>query len=348
MEAGNGNKAPVFSIVVPVYNAKKFLEKSLGSILAQTFSDFELILVNDASADGSLTICKKYAALDHRIVLIDCPENHGAAEARNWGIKAAKGCYLCFVDADDYVEPDFLARFYETLQSDDYDFIKCGAYEEYYDMDEKPIYTKACILPDKAFFGIKVVLDQVVDMEQIPLFGYNWNSVYRMDIIKERHLRFDKAMRVHEDFVFNMAYLPFIRKMRCLSYCGYHYIKRNSGSLSYQKGYYDYEKRLLKVRSFLSFLKESQNETQVNLDKVYWMFTRCSFSALEWDTSMEKVRKDPIYVAYRKHCFGPVGLKKKILIAVLQSNHSFLIKPIVWLMGFVQQYFPVLFAKIKR
>ena len=91
MEAGNGNKAPVFSIVVPVYNAKKFLEKSLGSILAQTFSDFELILVNDASADGSLTICKKYAALDHRIVLIDCPENHGAAEARNWGIKAAKG-----------------------------------------------------------------------------------------------------------------------------------------------------------------------------------------------------------------------------------------------------------------
>ena len=339
---------PVFTVVVPVYNAEKYLKKTLRSILDQEFSAFELILVNDGSTDQSLSICEDFASTDARIIVLNNDENCGAAEARNRGIEIARGKYLCFVDADDYIEPDFLRHFYDAFQADDCDFVKCGSYEDYYDANEKEVFAKSCVLSDQVFRETKRIINQVIDMELIPLFGYNWNSCYKLDIITENKLRVDGTLKVHEDFVFNMAYLPFVRKMRCLSYCGYHYIKRNSNSLSFQKTNYNYEMHLLKVRSFLSVLKNHQNETQENLDKVYWMYTRFTFSALESGTSMETVRKEKIFADYRKHSFGPIGLKKKILTCILQSNHTFLIKPLVGLMRIVKQHFRYLFAKIKR
>ena len=339
---------PMFSIVMPVYNAEKYLKHALDSIRNQDFSDFELILVNDASKDRSLTVCEKYAASDKRITVIDLEQNSGAAEARNLGIEAAKGTYLCFADADDYVNADFLRNFYKALRENDFDFIKCGAYEEYYDADERLVYARACRLPDGKYYGTKQLLEQSIDMEQIPLFGYIWNCVYKVDIIKEKHLRFDKTLKVNEDFDFNLKYLAFAKNMKCLSSCSYHYAKRNAGSLSSEVDNYDYEKHLLKIRGFLQLLKIHQNETQENLDKLYWMFTRFTFSALEAGETMETVRCEEIFRTFRQHCFGPVGSKKKLLTGILQSNKAFLIKPTVGLMRFVKQHLPVLFAKVKK
>lgn len=338
---------PVFSIVMPVYNAEKYLEHALDSIRNQDFSDFELILVNDSSVDNSLAVCFKYAAIDQRITVIDCKTNCGAAVARNRGIKAAKGTYLCFVDADDYIDRDFLQQFYDALQEDEYDLVKSGAYEEYYDKEDL-VYSRKCMLQHKNCQGLKEITEQVIDMEQIPLFGYIWNSVYKMSIIRAHNLWFDKTLTVNEDFAFNVAYLPFVSKMKCLSYCGYHYAKRNNTSLSSQQKNYDFEKHLLKVRSFLLLLKQNQMETQAMLDNVYWMFTRFTFSALEAGTALETVRKEPIFTAYQNHRFGPVGSKKKLLTGILQSNKAFLIKPTVGLMRFVKQHLPVLFAKVKK
>ena len=89
-------------------------------------------------------------------------------------------------------------------------------------------------------------------------------------------------------------------------------------------------------------------KTQAMLDKVYWMFTRFTFSALEAGTALETVRKEPIFTVYQNHSFGPMGCKKKILTSILQSNKAFLIKPTVSLVGFVKQHLPVLFAKAKK
>ena len=339
---------PVFSIVMPVYNADKYLEKALDSIRNQNFTDFELIVINDCSTDQSLAICKKYSALDYRIILIDSENNGGAAEARNRGIQAARGKYLCFVDADDYIDRDFLEHFYNVLKNEDYDFVKFGAYEEYFDREETIRYSRQCMLEDKEYQGTKEITEQAIDMEQIPLFGYIWNSVYKMDIVKSHDLRFDKTLPVNEDFAFNLRYLSFVRKMKCLSYCGYHYAKRNNASLSSQYKNYDYEKHLLKVRGFLSLLRNNQLETQENLDKVYWMFTRFTYSALAAGTTLEAIRKEALYDAYRKHCFGTVVLKKEMLIRILQSNHAILIKPVAGLMGLLKKNLPVLFAKVKR
>ena len=339
---------PVFSVVVPVYNAERYLNKALQSILDQDFTDFELILVNDGSTDGSRAVLEVFAETDDRVIVLSNDENCGAAEARNRGIEIAKGKFLYFVDADDFIESGLLQRFYDAFQTDDCDFVKCSAYEEYYDANDIILYTKSCVLPDQSFQDVKAIANQVIDMEQIPLFGYNWNSCYKMQAIKDHQLRFDNTLKVHEDFAFNMAYLPFVRHMRCLSYCGYHDTKRTNNSLSLQKSNYVYNIQLLKIHSFLSLLKKNRNETQENMDKIYWMFTRFTYSVLESGTSMEAVRKEPIFDAYKKHCFESLGFKKKVLTVILQSNNVLLIRVTAGLMGLVKRYLPVFFAKIKK
>ncbi len=99
---------PAISIIVPVYNAAEWLGRCVDSIIAQTFSDWELLLVDDGSRDSSGEICDRYAAADTRIRAIHQP-NGGASRARNTGIDAARGTYVCFVDSDDWLETEYLA-----------------------------------------------------------------------------------------------------------------------------------------------------------------------------------------------------------------------------------------------
>ena len=114
------------SIIVPVYNAEKYLDRCLNSIYSQTFSDYEIILVNDGSKDNSLSKCYEFAAKDERITVID-KENGGAGSARNAGVKAAKGEYLAFPDVDDWFEPEMYADLYALAKTADYDIVFSGA-----------------------------------------------------------------------------------------------------------------------------------------------------------------------------------------------------------------------------
>ena len=110
-----------FSIVVPIYNVEKYLRQCVDSILSQTFTDYELILVNDGSNDGSGTICDDYAKQDSRITVVHKP-NGGLSDARNAGTAVAKGEYIVYIDSDDYViSDDFLAEIYN--QANDADIV---------------------------------------------------------------------------------------------------------------------------------------------------------------------------------------------------------------------------------
>ena len=98
------NAIPFLSIIMPVYNAEKYLEDSITSILDQTMQDFELILINDCSTDNSRRLCEKYVQQDSRVVMIHLEKNGGAGNARNIGIQKAKGKYITFMDSDDVIE----------------------------------------------------------------------------------------------------------------------------------------------------------------------------------------------------------------------------------------------------
>ena len=108
-------KKTLISVIVPVYNVQDLIGRCLNSILAQTWQNIEVILVNDASSDGSGRICEEYALRDRRVQVVHFQKNRGPGAARNEGIRRASGDFVSFIDSDDYVEPDLLERLYNNL-----------------------------------------------------------------------------------------------------------------------------------------------------------------------------------------------------------------------------------------
>ena len=133
---------PFFSVIMPVYNAVPFLQRAIESILEQTYTNFELILVDDQSTDNSYDICESYLKKDNRIKLYQMQQNAGAAAARNYGLSNIKGKYVTFCDSDDYVDKDLLATAYIHLRECDIDCLKYGCIEEYIQKDTKIIFLK--------------------------------------------------------------------------------------------------------------------------------------------------------------------------------------------------------------
>lgn len=129
---------PKVSIIVPVYNVEKYIEKCIMSVLNQTFTDFELILVNDGSKDSSGSICDKYAQIDERIRVIHKP-NGGVSSARNEGIRNSKGKFIGFIDGDDYIEPEMYQVLVNNIENNDADISICGfkVYDEDLDKVER-------------------------------------------------------------------------------------------------------------------------------------------------------------------------------------------------------------------
>lgn len=128
---------PVISIIVPVYNVERYLNKCVDSILAQTFTDFELLLIDDGSTDSSGTTCDQYAAKDSRVRVLH-KENGGLSDARNTGIEAAKGDYIGFIDSDDYIDSDMYEYLYGLILKESADVAACGIYHCYIDRIEPP------------------------------------------------------------------------------------------------------------------------------------------------------------------------------------------------------------------
>lgn len=118
---------PMISVVVPVYNVEPYLERCFESLAAQTWRELEVIAVDDASTDGSGRLCDRWAEGDPRFRVVHFPENRGPSAARNEGIRQARGAYLSFVDADDYVEAGLLQGLYHRLQETGADVSVCGA-----------------------------------------------------------------------------------------------------------------------------------------------------------------------------------------------------------------------------
>lgn len=116
---------PTVSVIIPVYNAQEGIKQCLDSLLNQSFTDFEIILLNDGSTDNSLEVIKKYAADNDFIRVID-KENEGVAKTRNKGIQLANGKYIVFIDNDDFVDSDYLERFYNEIDQEQLDIVLGG------------------------------------------------------------------------------------------------------------------------------------------------------------------------------------------------------------------------------
>ena len=189
---------PEISVIVPVYNVEKYIKQCLDSILNQTFSDFELICVNDGTLDNSRLILEEYKEKDSRIIIID-KENGGLSSARNAGMKAAKGRFISFVDSDDWIEPDMLENLYQNITSLDTDISICAVH--LYDDEKKTVkddeaYFNLSVFPesfDNRAFSYKDTRDFTMN---VPVMA--WNKLYRRSLIEECSAAFPEG-KIFED-----------------------------------------------------------------------------------------------------------------------------------------------------
>ena len=225
------------SVIVPVYNAQPHLARCIESIQNQTYSDFEMILVNDGSKDDSLTICQEYADKDERIRVID-KENEGASAARNSGLVAASGEYIMFIDSDDWIEPDMFQTLLQSLKRENADVAICNFYIEQSDSDHMDLLPMPF---DKRVYVTENVLDGAAQLDNVGKFPYVWNRIYRRDIIELRRIRFDPMFVTGEDLDFNLKYFRHAKKCVILDMPLYHYLKYGTNSLCarYKENLYD-------------------------------------------------------------------------------------------------------------
>ena len=192
----------LISIVVPVYNAEKYISNCIKSLCNQTYTNIEIILVNDGSTDSSLEICHLYSEKDNRIKIIN-QSNRGVSAARNTGIYAAKGAYLTFVDSDDYVMDNYCDILIELINVNNVDFVYCGQYSLCNGLFAK--------IHGRKKDGVYLTSDILkIDIDDGNMSGFLLHSacavLYKMEIIRNSNIVFDESIKYNEDGFFNLLY----------------------------------------------------------------------------------------------------------------------------------------------
>lgn len=208
----------LISVVIPVYNCGPYLDDCLNSLVAQTWKNWEAILVDDGSTDDSPAKCDAWAERDARVQVIH-QQNQGVSAARNAGIDAAKGKYLAFVDADDWVEPEYLAILHRILGS---------------------TQLAICCVYDTSDWNEKV-RDEVVSLQTLrtmpsqyanPVYiNYPCNKLFLTEIIRENHLRFPEHVRRCEDAYFVQDYLLCCQEISVTAKKMYRYVQRDGSAM---------------------------------------------------------------------------------------------------------------------
>ena len=218
---------PAISVIIPVYRVERYLDACVSSVLAQTFGDFEIILVDDGSPDGCPALCDAWARKDPRIRVIH-RENGGLSAARNTGIEAAKGQFLTFVDSDDLLEPDTLRRAWEAQRQYSADLVVYNLV--YVDENNRPLAS-----PDFTVFRDEVLDEAEVwrryfALEERKLYYVAaWNKLYRAELFRE--LRYAEGKRYEDQFLMPQL-LAQCGRIACLAYPGYRYVQRGGSIMA--------------------------------------------------------------------------------------------------------------------
>ena len=242
---------PVISVIIPVYNVEKFLAKCIDSLLYQTFPDFEIILVNDGSADSSGKICDEYAKKDERIIVIH-KENAGVVAARNDGINASAGRYITFIDTDDYANEDYLQTLRDGIKKHNADISTCnqflefqdGSHEELFKNKKKDyivlsgmkslselLYGRVC----SGFCGCKLYKRELVEDIKVPHFVMGEDSAF----VYEAFVKADKIAHAQK--------------------CCYYYVQ-HPASATHTTDYIKFYDYIKKSEYYYNFAKEKHPE----------------------------------------------------------------------------------------
>lgn len=251
------------SVIVPIYNMEELMRKCLDSVLAQTFKDYECLLIDDGSTDGSPAICDEYATKDSRFKAFHKP-NGGLSDARNFGLAHAQGEYTIFFDPDDWVDDECLTDMYAKAQETDADMVMCDLY---YNDRYRQTY---CKQEPTSLNHYDVLKDLITGR----VFGFTVTKLIRRSLYSLYHLEFPIGMYGCEDQYTICELLKNNVRIAYLPYAYYHYMfyRNSSASRHYEHSTFELD---LNVREmFVSLFEEEEMRTMAYRYKTIYMVAR--------------------------------------------------------------------------
>lgn len=230
---------PYISVIMPAYRVEHYIERAVDSLLSQTFRDFELIIVDDGSPDGTGRIADALAARDGRIRVIHQP-NAGAPAARNRAMETAQGRYFFFMDADDWAEKDMLSALYALAEKHNLQAVVAGFYIDTY-YDDAHFIRQTLSQPDEIFSSQADFRAAAWRLFDKNLLYTPWNKLYRADYLRENNIRFPDTF--WDDFPFNLAVFRDIERVGVTERAYYHFIRARAESETARYRADMYEKR---------------------------------------------------------------------------------------------------------
>jgi len=299
---------PKVSVIVPIYNVEKYLEKCINSLLSQTLEDIQIILVNDGSKDNSGTIAKKYAERNKDKVIYVEKENGGLSDARNYGLKYATGDFVAFLDSDDYIEKNAYEEMYNKAIEENADYVECDFIWEY---------------PNKAKIDKQYKYQNKKEMLSF-VRVVAWNKLIKRSLIIEHNLEFPKGLR-YEDVEFTYKLIPYINKFAYVDKPFIHYVQREGSIANVQN------ERTAEIFTVLDevieFYKKNNiyEEYKEELEYNYARYLLCSSLKRMCKIKDKKTRKELLQKTWKKlNCNFPNWKKNRILNTVNIDKNKYM------------------------
>ena len=288
---------PKVSVIVPVYNVEKYIEKCLQSLTNQTLQDIEIIIVNDGSKDNSKKIVESFMEkFPQKIIYLE-KTNGGLSDARNYAIPYATGEYIAFLDSDDYIEVDMYEKMYEIAKKENSDLVECDFYWEY---------------PKKIKEDVgQVYYDKKEMLEKVRVVA--WNKLIRKSILEKTKIIFPKGYR-YEDVEFTYKLIPHLNKVSFLKKPCIHYVQRDNSISNSQN---ERTKEIFDVLdNVIKYYKENDyyEEYKQQLEYVYTRFLLCSSLLRMCKIKDKQIRKELLCDTWKNlNSKFPEWKKNKIL-----------------------------------
>lgn len=332
------------TIIMPIYNASKYLNLSIESILNQSYKNFTLLLIDDGSTDDSLKIIQNYKKKDNRIIVIS-KENKGVCQTRNIGLKMTKTKYVTFIDHDDEYDKNFLNNILTVLESKKLDLVKCSKKNIFVDKNGLYLEYNICNYPD-SIYDAESLYQNILYIRKSEIWGSIWNGIYKTSLFKENNIIFNENYKNgNEDVDISIDLLFKINKVGIMSYIGYYHYYRigQSTSMKFNKN---------QITSKLEVIDKEINYLNINnlqkYENEFLAYHLLDYFKILFFASNLKIQKEYINVisdkVYIKGILNKNIMKKIKKISIKNYIEFFLIRskyPITYF------FFRNIFYKIK-